>query len=73
MHFQTLTALVALVASAQALSTPRNYVSHEKRANPLKKWINRGGVSSEAILPMRIGLRQPNIDNGKGDELMGEV
>lgn len=73
MHLQSFTALVALAASVQALSTPKQYVSHEKRVAPLKKWINRGGVSSEAILPMRIGLRQPNIDNGKGDELMTEV
>jgi len=73
MYIQSFTALIALAASVQAWSIPKHYVSHEKRTTPLKKWINLGGVSPNTILPMRIGLRQPNIDNGKGDELMAEV
>lgn len=73
MHFQKLSALAAFAASALALSTPNNYVSHEKRSQPLKQWVKRGEVSRQAVLPMRIGLKQPNVDNGKGDELLLEV
>lgn len=73
MHLQTFSVLTALAASALALSTPNNYISHEKRSEPLKQWVKRDEVSRQAVLPMRIGLRQPNVDNGKGDELLLEV
>lgn len=73
MYLKTFSVVTALAASALALSTPSRYVSHEKRSEGLKQWVKRGEVSSQAVLPMRIGLRQPNIDNGKGDELLLEV
>lgn len=73
MHFQRLSVLSALVASALALSAPSNYVSHEKRSQGLKQWVKREEVSRQAVLPMRIGLRQPNVENGRGDELLLEV
>ncbi|KAF2767739.1 putative alkaline serine protease AorO, partial [Teratosphaeria nubilosa] len=65
--------LATLAASAHAVSPPSNYVSHEKRSAPLKQWVRRDAVPSDAVLPMRIGLRQPNLENGLGHALMEEV
>lgn len=73
MRFQFTSGLLALAATASALSTPSNYVSHEKRSEPLKRWVRREAVPQSATLPMRIGLRQPMVDSGKGDALLMEV
>ena len=73
MHFLGSFVVASLAASAFAVSTPHNYVSHEKRHAPAKKWVRRGELAPSAILPVRIGLKQPNIDNGKGAELLHEM
>lgn len=73
MHLTGYAALLSLASSALALSTPSNLVSHEKRTQSLKQWEKRGEVSRRALLPMRIGLKQSNIDNGKGHSLLEEV
>lgn len=73
MHFFGSFVVASLVASALAISTPHNYVSHEKRHSPAKKWVRRGEVPPTAILPVRIGLKQPNVDNGKGAALLDEM
>ncbi|KXS95550.1 hypothetical protein AC578_5260 [Pseudocercospora eumusae] len=73
MHFKSVGVLLALASSALALSTPHRYVSHEKRDAPLKKWVKRDTLSRDAVLPMRFGLRQSNIDNGAGASLMDEL
>lgn len=39
---------------------------HEKRAQPSEDWIRGGKVSSDALLPVRIGLVQKNLDDGYG-------
>lgn len=67
-------ALVTTVAvTASAISTPNNHVLHEKRDAPLKHWTKRSTVDARAVLPMRIGLTQSNLDNGVGERLMDEV
>lgn len=73
MHFKSVGVLLAFASSALALSTPHRYVSHEKRDAPLKKWVKRDTLSRDAVLPMRFGLRQSNIDNGAGASLMDEL
>jgi len=74
MHFQASLLLASLASSALALSVPSTkHIVHEKRDAPLKKWVKREPVSREATLPMRIGLTQSNIYNGKGASLLDEV
>lgn len=73
MHFTTPFLVASLAASAIAVGTPHNYVSHEKRHAPTKKWVKRGEIAPNAILPVRIGLVQPNIENGRGAELLDEM
>lgn len=59
MHF---VALLSLAATVTAVATPLNHVLHEKRHAAPTKWIKRDAVQSESILPMRIGLKQRNLD-----------
>ena len=73
MHSTLVASLAAFATLAAGLSTPHNYVSHEKRTSPLKKWKQLDDVHPEAILPMRFGLRQPLLDSGAGDDLMAEM
>ena len=73
MRFNYLAVAGALAAVASALSTPSTHVVHEKRGAAPKNWVKLSKVNSEAKLPMRIGLKQSNLDNGVGETLMHEV
>ncbi|CAK4006177.1 related to Tripeptidyl-peptidase sed1 [Lecanosticta acicola] len=73
MHLTGCAVVWSLAASALALSTPSNLVSHEKRTQSLKQWVKRGDVHRRAILPMRIGLKQSNIDNGRAHALLDDI
>lgn len=72
MHLSILSLFGALCAATFALSTPK-YVVHEKRTAPLKQWIKRSELLPTAKLPMRIGLTQRNVENGKGDEILNDM
>lgn len=39
----------------------------------LKQWVRQGELHGSAVLPMGIGLKQPNLDNGHGHALLEEV
>jgi tripeptidyl-peptidase-1 len=57
-----LTGLAACTSAAPA-AVPR--VVHEKRSTQMGKWTRRNlKVSRDAIIPMSIGLKQRNLDNG---------
>jgi tripeptidyl-peptidase I len=60
-----------LAATAQGAAVPNSHVVHEKRDVPPSKWVKREKVSSSYILPMRIGLKQRNLD--RGDEFLMDV
>ena len=40
------------------------HVAHEKRAPTSGAWQKRDRVDAKATLPMRIGLKQRNLDRG---------
>ncbi|WPH04960.1 Aorsin [Acrodontium crateriforme] len=56
------TALTAVTLFANALAAPANHVRHEKRGVPLNHVRRR--VESEAIIPIRIALKQSNLETG---------
>jgi tripeptidyl-peptidase-1 len=58
-------ALVALVAWCEAVPTPSLYAVHEKRSSIPRLWSRGGRVDSDAILPIRIGLTQSNLEHGE--------
>lgn len=58
--------LVAVAAAPLAAAVPMapRHVLHEERATHDGKWTRTARVESSAILPVRIGLTQRNLDQG---------
>jgi tripeptidyl-peptidase-1 len=61
--------VVALAALTDARPSPSTHAVHEKRDGALRTWIKRDRVASDAILPIKIGLKQENLHRGY-DHLM---
>ncbi|KAH8812458.1 Pro-kumamolisin, activation domain-containing protein [Xylogone sp. PMI_703] len=65
MLFLQLTAVATLAAlSAAAPTTATKHVLHEERVNPHRDWIKSSRIEGSAIIPMRIGLTQNNLEKG---------
>lgn len=60
---------LALAALAKAAPATVKHVLHEKRDRQSYDWVKGGRVESDAILPVRIGMSQNNLENGY-DHLM---
>lgn len=58
--------IVVVLSVAAVFGLPRDPVHqlHEKRSLPSRAWTKRDRVSSDAILPMKIGLKQQNLHRG---------
>ena len=57
-----LLAIIGLVSATTAVALPLGHVLHEKRAAAPRMWIKRNAVDRTRLLPMRIGLKQNNLD-----------
>jgi len=66
-----LVAVAAIAALSNAAPAPIKHVQHEKRQTPSSDWVKVARIEGTAILPMRIGLTQSNLD--KGHDLLMEV
>ena len=66
-------AALSVVAAAAAAPSPYspNHVIHERREVAPRTWHKRSTLGSRMKLPMRIGLKQSNLD--KGHDLLMEV
>jgi len=65
MKLSILAALGSLAAFAVTAPAPGNYVVHEKRQVQTEKWTRRNiNLNRDAIIPMSIGLKQRNLENG---------
>lgn len=65
MKVSVLAVITGLAAYASAAPAPILHVVHEKRSSQLGKWTRRDlKVSRDAVIPMSIGLKQRNLDNG---------
>jgi tripeptidyl-peptidase-1 len=71
MHLYSLTVLYALAAAAQGAAVPSSHVVHEKRTQPMQTWVKRDRLSPKAIVPMRVGLTQRNLE--RVDEFLMDV
>lgn len=71
MKFSSACILSAIAASALAAPSPSSHVLHECRAETTRHWEKRDRLKRDAVLPMRIGLQQGNLD--KGHDLLMEV
>lgn len=65
MKANTWNCFIALLTAATVIHTTRstNRVLHEKRTATPREWRQGGRVSADAILPIRIGLVQSNLDD----------
>jgi tripeptidyl-peptidase-1 len=63
----------SVLASFVTLATPRlsPAVVHERRAAPPLGWFKLGSHAADAVLPLRFGLKQSNID--RLEELLLDV
>lgn len=58
---------VAFIAAVAAVPTPpHDYILHEERTHTPREWRREQRVDGEAILPIRIGLKQENLENAYG-------
>jgi tripeptidyl-peptidase I len=64
-------ALLGVAAIASAIPHQNTHVAHEKRDSAPSKWVKRDRIHSRAMLPIRIGLSQSNLD--KGHDLLMDV
>jgi len=62
---------LAIAAITGAVPAPIKHVLHEKRERHSYDWVKGARVESSAVLPVRIGLTQNNLE--KGDEYLMEV
>lgn len=60
--------LAALLTLAAAKPVPETHVIHEKRdvahRFTTSKWVKRDRLGHNAVLPVRVGLKQQNLDSG---------
>ncbi|KAK8066843.1 hypothetical protein PG997_013590 [Apiospora hydei] len=68
---ETVFALAALTFASPASRRVTHQVTHEKRHQLPEGWAKREKVDGRAVLPLRIGLKQRNLD--RADELLDQV
>ncbi|TVY83605.1 Tripeptidyl-peptidase sed1 [Lachnellula suecica] len=71
MQFLQFALLGALAVEAAVVPFPAGHVLHERRSYAPKAWAKRDRVDGSALLPVRIGMTQSNLD--KGHDLLMEV
>ena len=64
MLLSQLVVAVAFVAISTAAPAPSAHALHEKRDAPATDWVKGARIEGDAILPMRIGLTQMNLEKG---------
>lgn len=62
---------LAIAVLSDAAPAPIKHVLHEKRERHALDWVKADRVEADAVLPIRIGLTQNNLD--KGYEYLMEV
>lgn len=65
MRFLTAAAAAALVLACSAAPTSGRYNVHEKRDGKPHAWQKRHRAVADQILPIRIALKQRNLENAE--------
>jgi tripeptidyl-peptidase-1 len=69
MLFPQFVVVATLAALSNTAPASIKHVLHEERHSPPSDWRKGARVENNAVLPMRIGLTQTNLENGY-DHLM---
>jgi len=56
--------VAAIAAFSDAAPAPVKHVLHEARQMPTSDWVKGARIEGSAVLPMRIGLTQTNLEKG---------
>lgn len=59
-----LLAVFTLAALTETAPSIGSHVLHEKRHSTAKRWVKRGHLDANIILPVRIGLKQTGLEKG---------
>jgi tripeptidyl-peptidase-1 len=62
--FVKLSVIAAIAALVNAAPAPTKHVLHEERAIASRDWVKGARIEKDAIVPMRIGLTQTNLEKG---------
>jgi tripeptidyl-peptidase-1 len=62
--FVKFSVVAALVALVNAAPKPMGHVVHEERTVTSRDWVKGARIEKDAIIPMRIGLTQTNLEKG---------
>ena len=62
MHFATVLAVAVLILDCTAAPVSSKHVLHEKRDSQPHQWQKRSRANLRHVLPIRIGLRQRNLE-----------
>lgn len=57
-------AAIAALVNVNAAPAPLRHVLHEERSTPSRDWVKGARIEKDAVIPMRIGLTQTNLDMG---------
>ena len=71
MYFLSFGLLGALAAQTVAVPVTVDHVVHESRSYVPEAWVKRDRLDRGAMLPVRIGMTQQNLD--KGYDMLLEV
>ncbi|KAL1979563.1 hypothetical protein VTN96DRAFT_5563 [Rasamsonia emersonii] len=71
LQFALIAAIAALSNAVPASVKPVKHILHERRLKPASDWVKGARVERNAILPMRIGLTQTNLE--KAHDYLMEV
>ena len=58
-------AFAAIFVACEAVPTPSKYAVHEKRSSVPRLWNRGSRIDGDAILPIRIGLTQSNLEDAE--------
>ena len=64
-----LSVVAAIAALVNAAPAPSSHVVHEERTILSQDWVKGARIEKSAVIPMRIGLTQTNLETGY-DRLM---
>ncbi len=62
--FVKISAVAAIAALVNAAPAPIKHVLHEERYSPSRDWRRGARIEKSAVIPMRIGLTQTNLEKG---------
>jgi tripeptidyl-peptidase-1 len=62
--FVKLSIVAAIAALVNAAPAPLRHVLHEERSTPSRDWVKGARIEKDAVILMRIGLTQTNLEKG---------